>query len=53
MFTGSVNERRHGAWLGGSIFGCMGSHYELWMSKEEYEEHGAPLIGRKGMNHSW
>ena len=42
-------ERRHGAWLGGSILGSMRTQHEVWMSRAEYEEHGSALIHRKGM----
>ena len=36
-------------WLGASILGSMGVHHEIWMSRAEYDEHGAQLITRKGM----
>lgn len=50
---GSPHDRRHGAWLGGSILGSMASHQGLWMSRAEYDEHGATLIGRRGMQYAW
>ena len=53
IFIGTPRERRDGAWLGGSILGSLGSHHDLWMSKAEYEEYGAPLISRKAMQHAW
>ena len=43
------SERKHGAWLGGSILGSMRTQHELWMSRAEYEEQGSALIHRKGM----
>jgi hypothetical protein len=43
----NVTERKYSVWLGGSILGCLGSFHELWMSKQEYQEHGASLIHRK------
>lgn len=46
---GSNHERKHGAWLGGSILGSLRTQHELWMSRAEYEEHGSALIHRKGM----
>ena len=49
LMAGTSNERKHGAWLGGSILGSLRTHHELWMSKVEYEEHGPALIHRKGM----
>ena len=52
MYIGSTHERRVGPWLGASILGSLASHQELWMSRAEYDEHGAPLIGRKGMQYN-
>ena len=49
LLFGTANERKHGAWVGGSILGSMRSQHELWMSKAEYEEIGSTLIHRKGM----
>jgi actin-like protein 6A len=43
----NATERRFSVWLGGSILGSLGSFHQLWMSKQEYEEHGAGLIHRK------
>ena len=35
------------AWLGGSILGSLGSYYEMWISKQEYDEVGPHIIQRK------
>lgn len=32
---------------GGSILASLGSFQQMWMSKQEYEEHGPALIHRK------
>ncbi|CAH0474327.1 unnamed protein product [Peronospora belbahrii] len=40
-------ERRVGAFLGGSILASLGSFHEMWMSKAEYAEHGASLMHKK------
>lgn len=40
-------ERRFSAWIGGSILASLGSFQQLWMSKKEFEEHGASLMHRK------
>merc|ERR1712232_1003124 len=40
------NERKIGAWLGGSILGSLGSFHEMWVSKAEYEEHGSGIVER-------
>jgi len=53
LINAHPHDRRHGAWLGGSILGSLGSHHELWMSRAEYEEYGASLITRKGMQYTW
>uniref|UniRef100_M4C465 Actin n=1 Tax=Hyaloperonospora arabidopsidis (strain Emoy2) TaxID=559515 RepID=M4C465_HYAAE len=42
-----AQERRVGAFLGGSILASLGSFHEMWMSKAEYAEHGAALIHKK------
>jgi len=44
-------ERKFSVWMGGSILASLGSNHEMWMSKTEYEEHGAALISRKGLHH--
>jgi actin-like protein 6A len=53
LMNANAHDRRHGAWLGGSVLGSLGSHTEIWMSRAEYEEHGSPLISRKGMQYNW
>ncbi|KAL3131210.1 hypothetical protein ABBQ38_000509 [Trebouxia sp. C0009 RCD-2024] len=40
-------ERRFSVWLGGSILASLGSFQQMWMSKQEYEEHGAGMIHKK------
>ena len=34
-------------WVGGSILSSCGSFQQMWMSKQEYDEHGAIMIERK------
>jgi actin-like protein 6A len=41
------NNRRFQPWVGGSILSSLGSFQQMWMSKQEYEEHGAIMIERK------
>lgn len=47
--TAPVNptERRYATWIGGSILASLGSFQQMWMSKQEYEEHGPGLVHRK------
>lgn len=40
-------ERRFAVWIGGSILASLGSFQQLWMSKQEYDEHGASAIHKK------
>lgn len=41
---GNTTERRHSSWLGGSILASLGTFHQLWISKQEYEEHGAAIV---------
>jgi len=43
----SSMERRCSVWIGGSILASLGSFQQMWLSKGEYEEHGATLVHRK------
>lgn len=43
----SRDERKLGAWVGGSILGSLGTFHDLWFSAEEYGEHGAKMMHRK------
>ena len=40
-------ERKHSAWIGGSILASLGTFQQLWMSKAEFTEHGAAYIAKK------
>jgi actin-like protein 6A len=43
----SSAERKFSSWIGGSILSSLGTFHQLWLSKIEYEEHGAMIIERK------
>lgn len=43
----SGTERRFSSWVGGSILSSLGSFQQMWMSRQEFEEHGAIMIERK------
>lgn len=47
VIAAHAQERKIGAFLGGSILASLGSFHEMWMSKAEYAEHGAALIHKK------
>ena len=40
-------ERRYSSWVGGSILASLGTFQQMWMSRKEYNEHGAGLIHKK------
>ncbi|TFY65097.1 hypothetical protein EVJ58_g2198 [Rhodofomes roseus] len=44
---GNPTERRFGAWLGGSILASLGTFHQLWISKEEWQEHGKTIVGQR------
>ncbi|WFD35852.1 NuA4 histone acetyltransferase subunit [Malassezia cuniculi] len=41
---GNLTERRHSSWLGGSILASLGTFHQLWVSKQEYDEHGSAIV---------
>jgi actin-like protein 6A len=45
--SNSSIERRFSSWIGGSILASLGSFQQMWMSKQEYAEHGGVLVERK------
>jgi len=44
---GNPLERRYGAWLGGSILGSLGTFHQLWISKQEWQEHGKAIVASR------
>jgi len=40
-------ERKYSVWIGGSILASLGTFQEMWISKEEYEDHGPGIVHRK------
>jgi len=44
---GNPIERRYGGWLGGSILASLGIFHQLWISKEEWQEHGKAIVGQR------
>ena len=40
-------ERRFGSWIGGSILGSLGTFHQMWISKKEYEDHGAGIVEKR------
>ncbi|KAJ6539152.1 actin-related protein Arp4p [Mycena capillaripes] len=44
---GNPVERRFGGWLGGSVLASLGTFHQLWISKEEWMEHGKAIVGQR------
>ena len=43
----SPPERKHSAWIGGSILASLPTFSKMWISKQEYEESGPAIVHRK------
>ncbi|KAL5488129.1 ARP4 [Sanghuangporus weigelae] len=44
---GNPTERRYGGWLGGSILASLGTFHQLWISREEWQEHGRSIVAQR------
>lgn len=44
--AGGSSERKFGAWIGGSILASLDNFAPLWISKDQYTEHGATIESR-------
>ncbi|KAI0313824.1 actin-related protein Arp4p [Amylostereum chailletii] len=44
---GNPTERRFGGWLGGSILASLGTFHQLWISREEWQEHGKAIVAQR------
>ena len=40
-------DRKYSVWIGGSILASLGTMVQMWLSKQEYGEHGAELVHSK------
>lgn len=47
LMATSDSERKVAPWIGGSILSSLGTFQQMWMTKQEYEEHGSILVERK------
>ncbi|EHY57866.1 Actin-related protein 4 [Exophiala dermatitidis] len=45
--SGMSVERKFGSWIGGSIVASLGTFHQMWISKKEYEEHGAGIVEKR------
>jgi len=44
---GNLAERKFGSWIGGSILASLGTFHQMWISKKEYDEHGAGIVEKR------
>ncbi|KAK2750642.1 NuA4 histone acetyltransferase subunit [Myotisia sp. PD_48] len=44
---GNTAERKFGSWIGGSIVASLGTFHQMWISKKEYDEHGANIVEKR------
>ena len=40
-------ERRFAVWIGGSTLSSLSTFASMWITKEDYDEHGATIVHRK------
>jgi len=40
-------ERKYSVWIGGSILASLSTFQQMWISKQEYDEHGPTIVHRK------
>ena len=40
-------EQHYSSWIGGSILSSLGTFHQLWISKEEFAEHGAKIVDQR------
>ncbi|KAL3865673.1 hypothetical protein ACJMK2_043037 [Sinanodonta woodiana] len=41
------NNRQHTVWLGGAILASSATFQEMWISKQEYQEHGHTIVNKR------
>eukprot|EP00695_Tsukubamonas_globosa_P002996 TRINITY_DN4247_c0_g1_i1.p2 TRINITY_DN4247_c0_g1~~TRINITY_DN4247_c0_g1_i1.p2 ORF type:complete len:72 (-),score=11.64 TRINITY_DN4247_c0_g1_i1:145-360(-) len=40
-------DRKYSTWIGGSILASLATFKRMWVSAEEYKEHGAYIVHKK------
>jgi len=40
-------DRRFAVWRGGSMLTALSTFESMWVTKEDYDEHGASIVNRK------
>jgi actin-related protein len=41
------DKRRYAVWVGGSVLSSLSTFQDMWVTKQDYEEHGTSVIHRK------
>ena len=47
LANSSAQERKFGAWVGGSVLGSLGTFHQMWVSRQEYGEFGAGVVEKR------
>ena len=45
--SSSSTDRKYGAWIGGSVLASLGTFHQMWVSRKEFEEHGAGIVEKR------
>ncbi|ORX33839.1 actin family [Kockovaella imperatae] len=40
-------EKKFSSWVGGSVLASLGTFHQLWVTKDEYEEHGMAIVHQR------
>ncbi|RXK42026.1 brg1-associated factor b [Tremella mesenterica] len=40
-------ERKYAPWVGGSVLASLGTFHQLWVTKDEWQEHGMAIINQR------
>jgi actin-related protein len=43
--AGASSDRKFGPWIGGSVLSSLDTFAPLWLTKQQYEEHGPSVEG--------
>eukprot|EP01117_Protostelium_nocturnum_P011055 TRINITY_DN4008_c0_g2_i1.p1 TRINITY_DN4008_c0_g2~~TRINITY_DN4008_c0_g2_i1.p1 ORF type:complete len:400 (+),score=127.36 TRINITY_DN4008_c0_g2_i1:471-1670(+) len=47
IYASTPSDRKNGVWTGGSILASLGPFQQMWIGKQEFEEHGKSIVDRK------
>lgn len=43
----SPPERKFSVWMGGAVLASLSTFKDMWISEEDYDEFGPPIVHRK------